>query len=61
MSEQMAMALLIKSRVGCSKLPFAVARGGRTSIYQVVDTGTCREAALITLINKAVYGYLQAR
>lgn len=53
--------LLIKWRVGSCKLPFAVNRGGRTSVYQVVGAGTCREAALTTLIERPVYGYLQAR
>lgn len=46
------MVLLIKWRVGSCKLPFAVDCGGRTSIYQVIDAGTCREVALITLIKK---------
>ena len=53
--------LLIKWRVGSCKLPFAMNRGGRTSVYQVVGAGTCREAALTTLIERPVYGYLQAR
>jgi hypothetical protein len=43
---------LIKWRVGSWRLPFAVDCGGRTSIYQVVDAGTFRGAALITLIEK---------
>ena len=44
--------LLIKWRVGSWRLPFAVDCGCRTSIYQVVDAGTCRGAALSTLIKK---------
>ena len=55
------VVLVISSSVGSCKVPFAVARGGRTSIYQVNDTVTCHEAVPIILIEESVCGNLQAR